>query len=279
MGTFATLEDELNDLDTFVVESSTEESAVEIKPNVEPEAKPENVVSVEATPVTEEVKKEEGEVVQATPMVAEPVATPVVQPAEDTRINALMAQIENLSQQLIAVKNAQTTAAPTVTPSVTASTDEFDYLAGTDIDDVTSDPKVFNSILNKLESRLRGILTDETSKQTLLAIPDAVQYQLKQQMALNELVKEFYDSNKDLVGVKHTVAMVAQNVSSEHPDWTIREVFEDAAKKTREILKLNLPSSATTVTKELKPAFAGKTVGHEKSTVMLDELQKQLDEL
>ena len=51
------------------------------------------------------------------------------------------------------------------------------------------------------------------------------------------------------------------------------------AKKTREILKLNVPNGLATSAEPLKPAFADHAKAHSKNVVQLSELQKQLDDL
>lgn len=268
------LEDEVNDLDFSPGEGA-------------------EGLDVDANPELEEVKTEEPvleePVVVEAPETQEPVAqpaqTPEVQPTpvvpETSRVEELVKQVEALSQQILQMKAQAPVATPPSKESAPQAqpTEAFDYLDGLDLDDVTTDPELFNSVLSKIESRIRGAIAEETTRSTLLAIPDVVQYQIKQQAALDELVREFYDGNQDLKPVKHTVAMVAQNIASEHPDWTVKQVFEESAVKTREILKLNIPGGITTTTEPLKPAFADHAKAHSKTNVKLSELQKQLDEL
>ena len=274
------LEDEVNDLDF-----SPGEVAEGLGADANPE--PEEVKTEE--PVLEEPVGVETPETQEP--VAQPAQTPEVQPTpeaqptlvvpETSRVEELVKQVEALSQQILQMKaQAPVTTPPSKEPAPQAQpTEAFDYLDGLDLDDVTTDPKLFNNVLSKIESRIRGAIAEETTRSTLMAIPDVVQYQIKQQAALDELVREFYDGNQDLKPVKHTVAMVAQNIASEHPDWTVKQVFEESAVKTREILKLNIPGGITTTTEPLKPAFADHAKAHSKTNVKLSELQKQLDEL
>ena len=268
------LEDEVNDLDFSPGEVA---EGLDVGANPEPEEVKTEEPVLEEPVVVEAPKTQEP--------VAQPAQTPEVQPTlvvpETSRVEELVKQVETLSQQILQMK-AQ---APVTTPPSKESapqaqpTEAFDYLDGLDLDDVTTDPKLFNNVLSKIESRIRGAIAEETTRSTLMAIPDVVQYQIKQQAALDELVREFYDGNQDLKPVKHTVAMVAQNIASEHPDWTVKQVFEESAVKTREILKLNIPGGVTTTTEPLKPAFADHAKAHSKTNVKLSELQKQLDEL
>ena len=265
------LEDELAELDQVSA------PVVDIAEPVEPEV---------AAPETEAPEEKEVSVPEpAEPVPVEPAAVveppaPVETKPETSQVEELMKQVDMLSQQILQlqtkVPQPQT---KSDTPEKLPEVEVYDYLEGIDIDDVTTDPKLFNTVLSKIEARVRGVLAEETTRSTLLAIPDVVQYQIKQQAALDELVKEFYDSNNDLKPVKHTVAMVAQNVSSEHPDWTVKQVFEESAKKTREILKLNVPNGLATSAEPLKPAFADHAKAHSKNVVQLSELQKQLDDL
>ena len=269
------LEDEVNDLDFSPGDAAEGLDDVNVSPEPE-EVKAEEPV-LEEPVVVEEPKTQEP--------VAQPAQTPEVQPTlvvpETSRVEELVKQVETLSQQILQMKaQAPVTTPPSKEPAPQAQpTEAFDYLDGLDLDDVTTDPKLFNNVLSKIESRIRGAIAEETTRSTLLAIPDVVQYQIKQQAALDELVREFYDGNQDLKPVKHTVAMVAQNIASEHPDWTVKQVFEESAVKTREILKLNIPGGITATTEPLKPAFADHAKAHSKTNVKLSELQKQLDEL
>ena len=269
------LEDEVNDLDFSPGDAAEGLDDANVSPEPE-EAKAEEPV-LEEPVVVEAPKTQEP--------VAQPAQTPEVQPTpvvpETSRVEELVKQVETLSQQILQMKaQAPVAAAPSKESAPQAQpTEAFDYLEGLDLDDVTTDPKLFNNVLSKIESRIRGAIAEETTRSTLMAIPDVVQYQIKQQAALDDLVHEFYDGNQDLKPVKHTVAMVAQNIASEHPDWTVKQVFEESAVKTREILKLNIPGGITATTEPLKPAFADHAKAHNKTNVKLSELQKQLDEL
>lgn len=269
------LEDEVNDLDFSPGDAAEGLDDANVSPEPE-EVKAEEPV-LEEPVVVEAPKTQEP--------VAQPAQTPEVQPTpvvpETSRVEELVKQVETLSQQILQMKaQAPVAAAPSKESAPQAQpTEAFDYLEGLDLDDVTTDPKLFNNVLSKIESRIRGAIAEETTRSTLMAIPDVVQYQIKQQAALDELVREFYDGNQDLKPVKHTVAMVAQNIASEHPDWTVKQVFEESAVKTREILKLNIPGGITATTEPLKPAFADHAKAHSKTNVKLSELQKQLDEL
>lgn len=275
--TAKTLEEELDELDVVSGSQDSAQSQEPVEDAAEPKVEPKNEPAPAAEPDTA------AEPAIAPVVTPKPVVTPepVQQPVQDSgRVEALLEQVNQLSQQILQLQSKvpQPKAAEDPAKDVPV-VEAFNYLGDEDIDDVTTDPKKFNAILSKMEARLRATLAEDTTRNTLLSIPDVVQYQIKQQAALDELVREFYDSNQDLKPVKHTVAMVAQNVSSEHPDWTVKQVFEESAKKTREILKLNIPSGIATVTEPLKPAFADHAKAHTKNVVQISELQKQLDEL
>jgi hypothetical protein len=246
-----------------------------------------------AEAVTEKVAEP---VVDAAPPVVEPVAvTPSPSPPpQDDMVAYLRDQVEQLNRQLLEATNQRQAPSPKqpvqtpplaqaqtpVTPSA-APEEDYDYTGGIDLDDITTDPKAFNDVLKKVEARVRMAVAQEAAQSALLSIPDVVQHQIKQQAALNKLVETFYEENEDLKSVNHTVGMVAQNISSEHPDWTVKQVFDAAAAQTRTLLRMPAPTEARTPAEPLKPAFAQRPGGRDRAagTVNVSALQKQLDEL
>ena len=161
------LEDELAELDQVSA------PVVDIAEPVESEV---------AAPETEAPEKKEVSVPEpAEPAPVEPAA--VVEPPapaetkpETSQVEELMKQVDMLSQQILQlqtkVPQPQT---KSDTPEKLPEVEVYDYLEGIDIDDVTTDPKLFNTVLSKIEARVRGVLAEETTRSTLLAIPDVAE--------------------------------------------------------------------------------------------------------
>lgn len=155
-----------------------------------------------------------------------------------------------------------------------------DFVKGRPIEDFDS-PEGLNAILNEVATQARASgdtkMVDVVVEKILRSIPQLVAGQIVQQNAINEVVKEFYDANKDLLGAKRTVAMYSNEVHSEHPDWEVQKVFNEAGGRTRKAL--GLKASAVKPKPKRNPAFAkqrgARKGGGEEGT----DLQKDIDEL
>ena len=154
----------------------------------------------------------------------------------------------------------------------------FDFIKDVDMDDVASDPKVFNKILHAVVARVQHL----TTEQVLRSIPQVVMSQVQQQTYFKRIADKFYDDNKDLINVKQVVRACAQQVQKDNPEWEIEKVFTETAKKTRETLGM---SAHTVVSEEELPsddesAFA-KPKGGSKSNLKQKKssLQSEIDEL
>ena len=215
------------------------------------------------------------------------------EPDKDARYEALVSQINTLSQTILDLQGkapkVEAKKEPEVKPTDppvkdTKPAPEEDYVGNLDMDDVTSDPKVFNSVLNNFKKDLlasinvEGVI-DQAVKRTLLGIPSVIQSQIRQQASVDELVRDFYDANKDLTSIKQTVGMVAQNIAAEHPDWTVKQVFDESAKKTRELLQLPVPSDVKETLTNENPALAKRSAASKRDTDLRTNLQRELDEI
>ena len=108
------------------------------------------------------------------------------------------------------------------------------FLGDDDIDEVVSDPKKFEAVLNRVAEVIRNDVIEQVFRST----PQLVTSQIQQQTKVNEAVKEFYKENEDLKHVKKTVGAIANDVAADNPDWTLDKVFKQTAVKTRETLGL-----------------------------------------
>ena len=126
-------------------------------------------------------------------------------------------------------------ASPTQVPTLDFSkTFEYDFIGDEDIDDIVSDKGRLNAMLAR-SAQMGAMMAVQAQQQSL---PLTVRQQIQAQSTIDEIVKEFYTANSDLNPVKRTVGAVTQEIAVEHGDWTLPQILEEAAKKTRELLGL-----------------------------------------
>ncbi len=159
--------------------------------------------------------------------------------------------------------------------------DGVDFLGGLDIDDVASDPRLFNEVMNK------AVQIGETraAERMLRAIPELVTRQIKQQTGIQRTVDAFYKDNADLRVVKKTVGKVANQVAAEHPDWKLSDVFGETATRTRTLLGIRKQvvdqSNAEETGTKTTPAFVKRPGQSPRNSPKpkLNKLQKEINDL
>lgn len=199
-------------------------------------------------------------------------------PKEVSQVEKLLAEIERLSGLV---------PKPVMEVSEEDKKDEkaeevvHDFLKGMDMDDVSSDPAVFNKILLAVAAKVQ----QQTTEQVLRSIPQVVVSQVQQQTYFKRMADKFYDDNKDLVNVKQVVRACAQQIQQNNPEWEIDKVFSEAAVKTRQTLGLTAPVIGETKEAEtvgnLDDAAFAKSKGGSKSNLKpkRSSLQTEIDEL
>ena len=204
---------------------------------------------------------------------------------EIPQIDRLLAEIDRLSGQeipedrKIPEEEEKVSEVEKKTEDLISDKDAIhDFIKDIDMDDVSSDPKVFNKILHAVVARVQ----QQTTEQVLRSIPEVVMSQVRQQSYFKKMADDFYTDNKDLVNVKQVVRACAQQLQKNNPEWEIEKVFSEAATKTRETLGM----SAHVIEKEEElpsaddAAFA-KQKGGSKSNLKRQKssLQTEIDEL
>jgi len=118
-----------------------------------------------------------------------------------------------------------------------------------------------------------------------LTAPTMVSRQVQMYMGLNEAVRTFYDSNKDLVSVKPLVGAYANRLVAEHPDWTLPKVMEESAKATRQALGMGtvkpaIPAAPVQGGKVVSPSFAKPNQARKPAAQSnVTKLQKDISDL
>ncbi len=216
---------------------------------------------------------------------------PVVDEVDLQAQNALLLKrIEELSGQVLTgqpkaqppVQQQEQPSAPVTQPVPATQATAADFLAGLDIDEVVSDPKLFNQVINKAIQHGAS----STVEHVLKAIPKIVMSQINQQSAVTGAVSDFYTSNPDLVTIKQTVGIVANEVANENPGWEVGKILDEAATRTRTLVGLRkqaVGQPAPTIAQPAQrrtPAFVSKPAAR-KATAKpkLSKLQSEINEL
>jgi hypothetical protein len=151
-------------------------------------------------------------------------------------------------------------------------------LGDLDIDDVTSDPKLFMQVMQNALTVGR----DMTFEHVMRRIPDLVMTQTRGYQELMTMTRKFYKEHKDLRPYKNTVVAAANEVHSEHPDWEYSKVMSEAAVRARKTIGITRkqqsqnPPGKTKATKQ-KPAFA-KTPKAKKVKEQVSKLQQDINQ-
>ena len=172
---------------------------------------------------------------------------------------------------------------PAVVPPVAPPVEEppkpiepVDFIKGRTLEELVDKPEGLNALLNEVISQAGTRNVDVVVEKILRAIPTLVAGQIVQQNTINELVKEFYAANEDLLPAKRTMAVLTNEVHAEHPDWGVKEVFNEAGTRTRKALGLR--ERAVKPVKR-SPAFAKQRGARRGGGEEVTGTQKDIDDL
>lgn len=241
---------------------------------------------VEEAPV-ENDPEETPEPAEPTDTPAEPVVAPTEAPAEPTpapedpqaEIARLRALLEESNSKLLNKTSAP--AAPAQQQAPTAAPQMLAFLPdGVDLEDIITDKNSLNQVMNAVYQKAVA----DGAQQVLLSLPQIVSAQVQQQAALKSSVDTFYTKYPHLAEFKRTVAAVATEIASEHPEWAVEQVFDAAAVKASEVIGLNKQiagSSPSASGKPLKAPALVKPKGGRASNDggNVNKLQKDIEEL
>lgn len=226
-------------------------------------------------PVGEQGELFEPEVSKAPPVVETPSAPSELETLKEQN-RLLMAKLEELiSKPAVATPPASTPGqAPPV--AMTSPGQVMDFVGDEDLDEILSDKEKFNALMSKA---VQMAITN-SGETFLKSLPSIVQTQVATQTTLRSQVDAFYNENTDLQPVKKVVGSVANEVAALHPDWELGQIFEETAKKVREMLGLKkgeVPVTSAVNPPSQKPALPGaQRGGNRTGGAPLTALQKQI---
>lgn len=167
--------------------------------------------------------------------------------------------------------------------------DPIDFIGSDSLDSLLDTKEGLNKLLNivysaGMKANEQNIASSKTEflqaslEENAKKLPELVTNFVNRQSTVNDMVRDFYGANEDLVTFKSTVAAAANQVHAENSDWTIDQVFNEAAVRTRTSLGLS-PKAANT-NKERKPAFVdSKSSRSDTSDAKLSGVLKEIDDL
>lgn len=200
---------------------------------------------------------------------------------EPSRIAKLVAEVERLSG-LVSAPVLQTDEKEkekkTVVDVDVVASDLIDFVGDLDMDDVASDSKVFNTLLNKVLQQ--GIVVGKKLNQDSFAtdVPQVVADQVSRFSQNQIMIDQFYKDNEDLINVKQVVKACATQVASENPDKGLEFVLKKAAENARKTLGFKRPVKQKSSDPN-SAAFAKQKGGQRKKAKKISKLQQELDEL
>lgn len=188
--------------------------------------------------------------------------------------------LQALGQVTVPAKKPTSTPEPKVeTPVETEETSVAEMLGEVDFEELREDPEKFVAFIGKVIETSRKQTINELQGQ----LPQMVNDRTTQAIALQKLVDDFYRDNSALAGAKQTVSIVARNVGVEHPDWDMKQILDEAGKRTRTMLGIKAedkPRGTKPVRKGKKPAVPTKTGGKRRAAPKkVSKQQKQINEI
>ena len=74
-------------------------------------------------------------------------------------------------------------------------------------------------------------------EETLKVLPGVVGHLVRSTATMQDLSKNFYEDNKDLVDHKDSVSKIMEQVEHSHPGMKLADILKETGSKTREMLK------------------------------------------
>lgn len=256
------------------------------EPKEAPKEEPKEEPKPEESPVEKNLQQEQS---KGEPVKEEPSQEEVVEPKEDPRILAMQETINQLSQRLLQTQpEAQPSQAPPVAakpeppqPQVEMDLSKFQILPeGVEFEDVVNDKSVFERFMRDLLNRYEV----SRVRRDTLAAPQLVSRQVQYFLGLNEAVRTFYETNKDLATVKPLVGAFTNRLVAEHPDWSLPQVMEEAAKATRQALgtgrvAVQQQQATSQPQKQVNPSFAKQSSARQSKPAQPSKLEKEIADL
>lgn len=193
------------------------------------------------------------------------------------REKALMDRLEGVTEENLTLRRIEphTEDSDSTKPQV----EDIDFVGEADIDEILATKEGLNKLLSVVYKRGMEEASRLSAENILRSLPQTISTYVTQHLTLQETVKQFYDTNPDLVSVKKTVAAVANEIASENPGQELQTVFDEAAKRVRTMLNLRTPQPVSKG-REVGLLGTNRNDGSKRTPVpQLQGLQREIGEL
>lgn len=228
-------------------------------------------------PIEEEVVEEVEEVVEEEDSVEE-----VVEPVEPEPQDDLSVQLEAIRKEKAALEakltelSAQAPQEPEPEP---LTVEEMDFLGERHIDNLLSDSQTFNAFINEVARKIIEGASANIGQNIMTSIPQIVRTNVTNQMSLARKVDDFYRENSDLADKKQFVGIVANELQAKNPEWTVEQLFSEAAAEARKRLGTASATPARPAAPQKKPALPGGTKVKGAPAKPLTGTMKEIDDM
>ena len=106
---------------------------------------------------------------------------------------------------------------------------------GEDLDEIIESKEKFEELLNRVRNQSIND-ANQRVENILTSLPKLVIKHVQRQTLITQALDDFYRANEDLIVVKRQVGIIANEITADDPTLTLKEVFNKAATKTREVL-------------------------------------------
>lgn len=204
-------------------------------------------------------------------------------PATDAPKDPRDEELRKLREEVEKLKGSKTEPPSTKVPSTEAPIEEIDFLAGEDLDDLTSDPSGFNKLLNKIYKKAREDTRIEMQRQIdsiNQSIPGTIGSTISLQEELVTVRDKFYEENPDLLQWAKSVKTVMDELIQENPKKHYSELLPKVASEVRKRLGLKVEQKKQEESNDGRlPKLPRKKQGQRQSSNEPSDLDKQMDEM
>ncbi len=195
---------------------------------------------------------------------------------------ALREQVANLTARVNASAPASKADEPVATVPLT---DLSTLVTDGEFETALESKQGFMNLLSKAIAKSNETVTDHI----MMNIPTVVGNFVQRQSVLKDVAAEFYSSNPELMRVKRYVSQVANEVSSEHPEWELAQVLKESATRAKLTLGIAdkvsaqvgvpaVPGYAHNPT-PIAPILPGGTGSSRRGVQSIPKLQSEIDSL
>ena len=177
-------------------------------------------------------------VVSTPPPASDSQKTPLELEMEKVRKEneELRAHLEEVAGRALAPTQAQTPK----TPEQIEADKQKQLEAARQVLAFLPDETKFDEVL-KSKDNFNALLTavvNTAVERSLRLMPTVAGNLVEQKITMNEAVRGFYTDNADLLQHKKYIGFVANEVTAQHPDWTLSQILQETEKVARERLRL-----------------------------------------